>query len=632
MKKNIRKIVCIILVIFLAVLALAMLSSCNKKDNMDRDTQRDAEERDEACDKLLDNIMRFAGQGQWTASLTDAEIVALTKKGEKDNSITSTAGDYISNLYWAKFFVDTIKASNLRNSKFVTMNSFLKNEIREMEENKDEKLQVKAFSFVLNFISQGGLLSEESAALSYLLIENLLDQAQTVYSNALDKAKDLVNPNRTDITLTDLARTSIQEEISDMERSRDFMSSTLTKTVKDSLLASLNESRAGFEALFKIVYEFSGLFTTGQLKDVVDGGKGAMSNLSKNDIINFIDSIRIKLKTMNDYFVTNGQEVENVKNTFDKISSLTNTFVAKNNIVSGALNVVRYVNTGVDLIPILTDILLKSWSVFENDETFIDDLITYAIKAENPQNENAYIFAARALIEYKKNAGNTLEESKAYSKAFINTIDSNITGDIYSSVIYIFLELIMDTDNDGKYFDIDREGKTEQEIQEEINNMLSELSNPVWALAGLFSLQKRYTEFLTLDSVARSDVTYTVNSVVNTLQSFGVISDELAHIAEIPEGNTDGWYTNVYNLLERLIIEQLVPKGIVITDSNMLKYIDEMYVDGVLEGIATAEFVTREDTESYKDPNRAVLEEKIKDASIIRLFMLLPIFVNIFNI
>ena len=630
MKKSIRKIICIMLVISLTVLALAMLSSCNKKDNMDRDTQRDAQIREESCSTMLNNIMKVASK-DWNANMTDQQIVDAIEIQYETEEV-SVAGEYVSNYYWAKFFVDTIKASDLRNSKLTTMNSFIESELKKRDEATGEKAEIKTMSFVLDFISNSGLLSEESASLSYLVISSILDQAQSVYANAIDKCRDLINPNRTDITVSDKARASIQKEIEDMERSRDFMSSALSKTVKDSLLKAMSDSQAGFEAMFKIVYEFGGMFTTGQVKDVVDGGKGAMSNLSKNDIINFLDSIRVKLQTMNNYFVTNKEDVEKIKNTFDQVSNITNTFVAKNTIVSGALNIVRYVNTAVDIIPILTDIVLKSWSVFENDETFIDDIITYLVKAEDVQNENAYIFAARALIEYKKNAGATLAESKAYSKAFINTIDNNILGDIYSSVIYIFLELVMDTNNDGKYFDIDREGKTDEQIQDEINEYLNKVSNPVWAMAGLFSLQKKYSQFLALDSVTRSDVTYAVNSVVNTLKSFGVVSEDLANIAEIPEGNTDGWYTNVYNLLEGLIIEQLVPQAIEITDSNMLKYIDEIYVDGVLEGIATAEFVTREDTESYKDPNRAALEEKIEDASLIKLFMLLPIFINLFSI
>ena len=155
-----------------------------------------------------------------------------------------------------------------------------------------------------------------------------------------------------------------------------------------------------------------------------------MSNLSKNDILNFLDSIRIKLANMYMYFDDNEDDVEKLKDTFDRISSITNTFIAKNKIVYSALSIIRYVNTVIDVLPILTDLLLNCWTVFENDETFIDDIITYFIKANKSYEENSYILMARAFMEYKKNTGDTVEESKEYSLNFIDTIDKIIDGDI----------------------------------------------------------------------------------------------------------------------------------------------------------------------------------------------------------
>lgn len=628
MKKNVRKIICVVLVLSLMVLALAMLSACNKnKQDMGRDTQKDAQARAESCSTMLSNIIKIASK-DWRADMTDQEIVSL------DN-----AGEYVSNYYWAKFFVDTLDKSDLRTMKFESVNTFLASEIKKRDEENtdavtsaDEKKVISTTDFVLEFITNSGLLSQETASLTYAIITSLLDNAQDVYTAAINKCNDLISASRTDLTVTDKARTSIQKEIQDLERSRDYITTAFAGPVKADLLKSMNESRAGFESLFQIVFEFGGLFATGQLRTVVDGGKGAMSNLSKNDILNFLDSIRLKLVYMYDYFVENEEDVEKLKETFDKVADITNTFIAKNKIVYGALNVVRYVNTVVDSIPIFTDVILNCWTVFENDSTFIDDIITYFIKADKVYEENAYILMARAFMEYKKNTGDTIEESRDYSYNFIGTVDENIAGDMYASCIYIFMEFVMDSGNGGKYFEVETEGKTEQEIQAEKDEMLSKLSRPLFAVfLGLGGLRKTYEEFLTLDSVTREDVTYKVNYVVDMLTSMGIVDEEMKHIATIPEGNTDPWFTNVYKLLEGIVQYELIPLAIRVSDACMPKYIDELYVQGALEDLANSNWVTHEDTESAVDPDKAAILEKVENLGIFKMFLVIPIFAQLFK-
>ena len=114
MKKNVRKIICVVLVLSLVVLALAMLSACNKKQqDMGRDTQKDAQAREASCNTMLNNIMKVASK-DWNSSMTDQEIVSL-----------DDAGEYVSNYYWAKFFVDTLNHSELRTMKVESVNAFI---------------------------------------------------------------------------------------------------------------------------------------------------------------------------------------------------------------------------------------------------------------------------------------------------------------------------------------------------------------------------------------------------------------------------------------------------------------------------------------------------------------------------
>ena len=630
MKKNVRKIICVVLVLSLVVLALAMLSACNKKQqDMGRDTQKEAQAREASCNTMLNNIMKVASK-DWNSSMTDQEIVSL------DN-----AGEYVSNYYWAKFFVDTLNHSDLRTMKFESINAFIESELKKRdEENKDavssadekEEIVLGATDFILDFISSSGLLAQETATITYAIISSLLDNAQTVYSAAIEKCNSLLNPSRTDIEVTDKARSSIQKEIADLERSREYIVNTFSGEVKKELLQSMNEGKPGFEALFEMVFDFGGLLSTGQFKSVIDGGKGAMSNLSKNDILNFLDSIRIKLANMYMYLDDNVEDIEKLKDTFDSISSITNTFIAKNKIVYSALNIVRYVNTIIDVLPILTDLLLNCWTVFENDETFIDDIITYFIKANKTYEENAYILMARAFMEYKKNTGDTVEESMEYSLNFIDTIDKNIAGDIYSSCLYIFLEFVMDSSNDGKYFDVETEGKTEEEIKKAKDEVLSKLSRPLYAVfIGLGGLRKTYEQFLTLDSVEKADVTFRVNTVVDMLTDMGVVSEELKHIATIPDGNTDPWFTSVYNLLEGIIKDEIIPQAISVTDACMPKYFEEIYVPGVLEDMANSNWVTHDDVGEQVDPDKAVLEEKVKNLNLFKMLLVIPVFAAIFK-
>ena len=631
MKKNVRKIICVVLVLSLVVLALAMLSACNKKQqDMGRDTQKDAQAREASCNTMLNNIMKVASK-DWNSSMTDQEIVSL-----------DDAGEYVSNYYWAKFFVDTLNHSELRTMKVESVNAFIESELKKRDEKKEDAVSsadeeqaeviLSSTDFILDFISSSGLLAQETASITFAIITSLLDNAQTVYSAAIEKCNNLLNPSRTDIEVTDKARISIQKEIADLERSREYIVNTFSGEVKKKLLQSLNEGKPGFEVLFETVFDFGGLLSTGQFKSVIDGGKGAMSNLSKNDILNFLDSIRIKLANMYMYFDDNEDDVEKLKDTFDSISSITNTFIAKNKIVYSALSIIRYVNTVIDVLPILTDLLLNCWTVFENDETFIDDIITYFIKANKSYEENSYILMARAFMEYKKNTGDTVEESKEYSLNFIDTIDKNIAGDIYSSCIYIFLEFVMDSGNEGKYFDVDTEGKTAEEIKQAKDEMMNKLTRPLTAVfIGLGGLRKTYEQFLTLDSVKKEDVTYRVNTVVDMLTDMGIVSEELKHIATIPDGNTDPWFTSVYNLLESKIKDELIPQAIRVSDTCMPKYFEEIYVPGVLEDMANSNWVTHDDGEEQIDPDKAVLEEKVKNLNLFKMLLVIPVFAKIFR-
>ena len=594
MKKNTNKVVLVLLCICLIVLAIGILSSCNKRRGLNPAAD-DTKTREEACNTLLTDLLVFTNDN-WNIDGEDTSIISL-----------EDAGSYIENYNWYLFFVDTLKASTLRTSTIQNFSSFIKSEMDSKkgaisQDDGEENLETGLVK-ILGTIKRSGIISDEALIILYDVVYNAVNQAQTIYANIYAKCSDVASlPGVSDRTRSSLVKT--REET---KRIKAYIDRYLTNEVKDGILKGMVDNKEAFQVIYKSIYDLALIGSRDNIIELINGS-GAFHDLTINDISNYLNSVKGGIQSVLDFYDNNTESMSDVAKTLNSMANIVDSLVVKNDIADGVFTILQFATIVIDVVPVLGDFLIKAWDAF--DTKFIEDFINIFIRPEKPIEENSLIFVARLVLKFREKSGTTDTDRMVYIKSIFNDIKENAKDGLYSSMIYLVADYLLAMNNDGKYFN----PETKVEDIEKIANSVSVF----WELS---KVKSRYRDYLNGLDNDQAKLSTAASSLLKVLADASYSQEGVVvPTAEIGSQDPDVWFRAIYKYGKDAAI-YFNNIAIPLASADLEHYIDELFVENAIEDIANAAFIT---TTADDDANRVALENKAKKAYLILLVALIP--------
>ena len=477
-----RKKCLVLIALVLCLLLLAtMFVACNKDEDLNRDEQKETEDRNAAI-LALSNALLSADSDTWQANMSDADIAKLTD-----------AGDYIISNNWVVFFCDVINTAEIRTAKIQSLTAVIVEAVKEEKDRKataeqtettdDDDIEPKTvMEYIKLVVSKSDLLGSEMSSLAYVLLYKVIDEADIVYRKAetdcirISERGDLSGDTRDNVN-------AAKKEIL---RAKTYLNAQLPETKQQEIVGAMAKSKDDFQSIFSTMYDTLALLSI-DISSLMSGGEGgsSISSLSTQDILNVLSSLKKTIGQSNSYFQNNQESVETVSKILRDISSVVDTMVATNDIIGAAVTVVRYSGSALSILPFGVSFLYHSWDAL--NEQFIDDVKEHVFGVDKPLYENYMIFFARMIKEYRIETGTDFAGSKEYTYDRIDELDSYVDNDQYAALIYLAVDAVLNLSSSMRYVPGDDEAK---------NAYYQSILRPVTLFIDLTAFKNEYTDYI----------------------------------------------------------------------------------------------------------------------------------------
>jgi|GEM_PF-6280646 len=606
-----RKKCLVLIALVLCLLLLAtMFVACNKDEDLNRDEQKETEDRNAAI-LALSNALLSADSDTWQANMSDADIAKLTD-----------AGDYIISNNWVVFFCDVINTAEIRTAKIQSLTAVIVEAVKEEKDRKaaaeqtettdDDDIEPKTvMEYIKLVVSKSDLLGSEMSSLAYVLLYKVIDEADIVYRKAetdcirISERGDLSGDTRDNVN-------AAKKEIL---RAKTYLNAQLPETKQQEIVGAMAKSKDDFQSIFSTMYDTLALLSI-DISSLMSGGEGgsSISSLSTQDILNVLFSLKKTIGQSNSYFQNNQESVETVSKILRDISSVVDTMVATNDIIGAAVTVVRYSGSALSILPFGVSFLYHSWDAL--NEQFIDDVKEHVFGVDKPLYENYMIFFARMIKEYRIETGTDFAGSKEYTYDRIDELDSYVDNDQYAALIYLAVDAVLNLSSSMRYVPGDDEAK---------NAYYQSILRPVTLFIDLTAFKNEYTDYIK-DETKRSSLTLRAGSIydsINTINPEIITQFELTKPTDTTELD-DEWYINYHKaaMAAFFYCRDNTKESI---NPDLKHYIDETYpypaenpVDYIIS-IATNDFAIEEN-----DPASTALKALAEKVIIVKLLTFIP--------
>lgn len=606
-----RKKCLVLIALVLCLLLLAtMFVACNKDEDLNRDEQKETEDRNAAI-LALSNALLSADSDTWQANMSDADIAKLTD-----------AGDYIISNNWVVFFCDVINTAEIRTAKIQSLTAVIVEAVKEEKDRKaaaeqtettdDDDIEPKTvMEYIKLVVSKSDLLGSEMSSLAYVLLYKVIDEADIVYGKAetdcirISERGDLSGDTRDNVN-------AAKKEIL---RAKTYLNAQLPETKQQEIVGAMTKSKDDFQSIFSTMYDTLALLSI-DISSLMSGGEGgsSISSLSTQDILNVLSSLKKTIGQSNSYFQNNQESVETVSKILRDISSVVDTMVATNDIIGAAVTVVRYSGSALSILPFGVSFLYHSWDAL--NEQFIDDVKEHVFGVDEPLYENYMIFFARMIKEYRIETGTDFAGSKEYTHDRLDELDSYVDNDQYAALIYLAVDAVLNLSSGMRYVPGDDEAK---------NAYYQSILRPVTLFIDLTAFKNEYTDYIK-DGTKRSSLTLRAGSIydsINTINPEIITQFELTKPTDTTELD-DEWYINYHKAAMAAFFDSREKTRESIRP-DLECYMNEIYpyptedpVDYVIS-IATSDFAIEEN-----DPASTALKALAEKVIIVKLLTFIP--------
>lgn len=372
-----RKKFLIALTIILVLCTACTLFACSNSSSS-------VDQRSKAIENFQNAYLK-ACSDNWSLYLTADEQKALYNEGH-----------YVYQKEWAAFYADVLKSSSIRIQKITAINE-------QLLYNEDLKKLIREGKFnyknLTGLFDDAGLIAEDISELIFILADKFIKEGYNTAEIIYDKVSALYDK------AAESAQTTANKlnKLKEVKLEAEYLTQNI-KNIEDnkaSLSADLNSVRTSVQSVIVFAYDF--IDTVDELQQL--DFDSALTPTQAEEIAVFINGVILSVEELGAQFdsetvKTVGQALSNLSAAFEDI------YLEGDVLVSTIDSALRYVNLGLDFLPLACDIVSVAGGAID-----VDFIKKYSEINDYPQ-ENYALLLGKLFNELTE----TISQNSVYAR------------------------------------------------------------------------------------------------------------------------------------------------------------------------------------------------------------------------